>query len=64
MPELKPCPFCGSKASETFDYDAVADSTGKMWAYQVTCNQCCATTGLCFSRERAIEAWNRRADNG
>lgn len=62
MDELKPCPFCGGKASINFDSEAIVDSQGRHWAYNVVCDKCCATSGLAYSIEMAIEAWNKRAD--
>ena len=59
--ELKPCPFCGGEAFLNFDPEAVEDTFGRKWAFNVFCGNCCATTGICWSKEQAIEAWNRRA---
>lgn len=60
-PTLLPCSFCGSSSvSYTYDPD-IRDYRGREWAWQVTCNNCCATTGLCFTKEMARNAWNRRA---
>ena len=60
MAELKPCPFCGGdgvivkyKLSEKIPFES--------WrAYCPKCSHCT------YYREEkdAIEAWNRRADNG
>lgn len=61
--DLLPCPFCGREATYTFDPDGVKDTEGRFWGYQVTCNSCCATTGLCFSQNMTREAWNRREVN-
>lgn len=58
--ELKPCPFCGGKASKVFDPDGTEQADGKEWAYTVVCNRCCASTGLCWSEEQSIKAWNDR----
>lgn len=60
---LKPCPFCGFYGTVKFDTDGTKDSMGRKWAYTVSCNSCCASTGVCWSREMAIEAWNRRAND-
>lgn len=63
MIRLKPCPFCGGRASINFDSEAIIDSQGLHWAYNVVCDKCCATSGLAYSIEMAIEIWNRRVDN-
>ena len=60
MSELKPCPFCGGKAHIEFDYNGVIESPEKIWAYSVICERCATSSGLCCSKEKAIEAWNRR----
>lgn len=59
--DLKPCPFCGGPASINADPEAVKDTHGRFWAYNVVCNKCCATSGLTFSTDRATVLWNRRA---
>ena len=63
MPDLKPCPFCGGEALLSHDYEGGGAS-------YVRCTKC----GLesirflksfeCASDDRAVEFWNRRADNG
>lgn len=63
MVELKPCPFCGGEASINFDSEAIVDSQGRQWAYNVVCDKCCAISGLAYSIEMVIELWNRRVDN-
>ena len=45
----------------TFDPDGVEDSQGRKWAWTAVCEKCCATTGLCFSREMVIKSNNTRA---
>ena len=60
MIELKPCPFCGGKARINADPEAIRDSQGRLWAFNVVCDRCCAMTGVCCSVEKAVEAWNRR----
>lgn len=64
MAELKPCPFCG------------CDEAGTKWHYGYWSVQCgynhdCTPSAHCFqdwgefqTEIEAIEAWNRRADNG
>lgn len=52
-PELKPCLFCGG------DGRVVADGEGN---YTIQCNNCAVFMGWFTSREKVIEAWNRRAD--
>lgn len=65
MAELKPCPFCGGEASiyhRTY-------KTGTEYM-QVTCASCGAmsmdipaSVEYC-AKETAIEAWNRRVNDG
>ncbi|MFR5049414.1 MAG: Lar family restriction alleviation protein [Faecalispora sporosphaeroides] len=53
MDELKPCPFCGGKASigKTID--------GMNW--QIVCRGECRCTSAYFAqKENAVAAWNRR----
>lgn len=54
---LKSCPFCGGGGSVTIDPEGVRDSKNRKWAYTVSCDKCCASTGLCWSREMAIDVW-------
>ena len=61
MSDLKPCPFCGGKARRVYEPEVIEEYTGKKWAYTVSCERCAASTGLCYTREQADEAWNRRA---
>lgn len=53
MTELKPCPFCGGKAA----------LWGRFDGYEVYCINCLAKVEQ-DGRAEAIEAWNRRADDG
>jgi len=60
--ELKPCPFCGGEPRiVNFKH-----TYGTILVYQVMCFSCNTKPKL-FGRgttgRRAIEAWNRRADN-
>ena len=59
--KLKPCPFCGGNARISADTEATRDLQGRLWAFTAVCDRCCATSGLTFSPDRAIKAWNRRA---
>ena len=51
---LKPCPFCGGKAE-------VNEFNDFIWIY---CSVCESETTLFVTLEQAIEAWNRRVDDG
>ena len=60
--ELKPCPFCGGRAG-------IRRFAGKVFdAYKVYCmnEDCCIepATHSYYYKIEAIEAWNRRADDG
>ena len=56
-PELKPCPFCGNANLNV--------RKGKYMWWVECCNaDCMATGGAKSLKKKAIEAWNRRADNG
>lgn len=63
MAELRLCPFCGGNARIVSDTEATKDSEGRLWAFTVVCDKCCASSGLTFTPERAVEAWNRRFDD-
>ena len=60
MAELKPCPFCGGEAVVTKHHNRFID-----W-YLCSCPKChISQTGSEYGfRFEAIEAWNRRADDG
>ena len=62
MPEtkLKPCPFCGGKA---YIHDAICDDGAYLFTF-VQCHTCKANIEGFSSKEKAIEAWNRRTENG
>lgn len=51
--ELRPCPFCGSAATLYGDPQEDGDCI-------VICNECGATSGYFYDREKAAGAWNRR----
>lgn len=48
--EIKPCPFCGGEA--------------KFQSGVICCSECGVKMRYIQSRELAINAWNRRVDNG
>ena len=60
MAELKPCPFCGGKAFLTNDLATYGCDV----MYRVICENCNISTPLKWTEEKAIEAWNRRAEDG
>lgn len=65
--ELKPCPFCGGKAS--INYEHISGEHKGFWA-QVICNSCYGRSGGTWAgsynaAERIeIKAWNRRVNDG
>lgn len=58
---LIPCQHCGGQMIISFDSDGVEDTLGRKWAWTAVCGKCCATTGLCYSKEQSIKANNTRA---
>ncbi len=61
--ELKPCPFCGN-AFPTITHSGIE-------GWRLRCPECNTTFTRDFyehrgelEKQRLIEAWNRRADNG
>lgn len=77
--ELKPCPFCGHRASvycvpytstkfnPVFSVEGFGslgyDTTTKTTKYAIRCNKCKCAVGAYTSQKSAENAWNRRADN-
>lgn len=57
MSELKPCPFCGSKATTRTGSDFTNSN------YSVFCRNCFASTGVFLSDVEAISAWNTRTSD-
>lgn len=55
---LKPCPMCGS-ADVEFCEDTASDHR-ELWAHDVECNACGASSRWERTREAAAAAWNRR----
>lgn len=64
MAELKPCPFC--KFAEVFygEYDTFSDSPFGGYKIRCLCGYAYRKSMWCDSAEEAIEAWNRRVDDG
>lgn len=62
MAKLKPCPFCGSKA--TMHRDSWDTPSGKAVRFWVRCSKCGACSEEYLTEEKAEEAWNRRAGGG
>lgn len=54
MTELKPCPFCGGEAELIDKYEGV---------FWIICKGCLCESGFVKTKEEAINAWNRRADD-
>lgn len=53
MSELKPCPFCGGKASINYHGHN---------AHSIECNICHARTSITGGIERCVDEWNARSD--
>lgn len=68
MAELKPCPFCGGEAE--IQYMRRKKLFARFYPPYVThvvyirCKACVATSAVKWTRENAIEAWNRRVKEG
>ena len=60
MAELKPCPFCGYKRV------AILEDENEYLAYRYSsqCQKCGASARMGRTKQEAIEAWNRRAEDG
>ena len=66
--ELKPCPFCGGKRVEVLnlleeqpEYEIIGLSKDN---WNVLCSDCFGMGGTRRTAIEAIEAWNRRTENG
>lgn len=69
--KLKPCPFCGGHNIEitSCDFECCADCDGcDNKTYAIVCNVnkggCGGASGFQTTKAEAIEAWNRRANDG
>ena len=61
--KLKPCPFCGGKG-EVYQAPTMLNLEIDDDAYWVQCRNCFSRVGNSYSQVEAINAWNRRTDNG
>ena len=66
--ELKRCPFCGGDAEKGYIkrkklFASMGFPYNTHYVY-VKCKVCGATSRVYVAIENAIEAWNRRAENG
>lgn len=52
--EFLPCPFCGGPARTDF--------IEERHSYLIECHDCDARGPICDDKNRAVAAWNRRAD--
>lgn len=59
MDKLKPCPFCGGEAKTGTTLFGIR--SGLIFVY---CKKCYASSLDYKTKEDAIEAWNRRVDDG
>lgn len=69
MKKLKPCPFCGGKATvgvDDFNKYMVKCDCGVMMGVSLECGTELINgwTATFDSIEKAIENWNRRTENG
>lgn len=55
---LKPCPFCGSRATVYKEYQ-MSGQLGEGPIYMVSCSKLCVVMKS-FSRDVVIEKWNHR----
>ena len=61
MAELKPCPFCGEIP---LLYESKQDLKNILYGVSCYGEHHCASVGYFDTEEEAIEAWNRRAEDG
>jgi Lar family restriction alleviation protein len=67
MAELKPCPFCGGEATPVYCENVNSYTSNILYVSKrgtVKCKRCELRLPRVYRRvSKAIEAWNRRADN-
>lgn len=61
MTELKPCPFCGGEATVRYYY-GWNKYVGNIPIFYVQCTICGFNTTEAGIEDKAIEAWNRGAE--
>ena len=61
MNELKPCPFCGDIPML---YENKKDLRNILYSVSCYGEHHTASVGYFYSEEEAIEAWNRRVEDG
>ena len=66
MAELKPCPFCGAKETDTnrAGWKLLYIDRSKYDCYMVFCRKCGASTSPKDTERAARIAWNRRCEDG
>lgn len=66
MNELKPCPFCGGGAVIHHCGELENETMAVVFGSKVGihCRNCHIATMPYETKNEAIEAWNRRAENG
>ena len=60
MRNTKSCPFCGSFYQVVEKYSS--DTPDIPAGYRIGCSNCEIFTAPCPTRDRAINQWNRRAE--
>lgn len=64
LEKLKPCPFCGGKAttSEIHEDNGMPEIYYREYNYYIVeCKKCGVSLVNCYDMDRAIKTWNRRA---
>ncbi len=61
--KLKPCPFCGSESIDMYCYDPYDGYQGNLSRWEICCMSCEVKLER-VKREDAVNAWNRRANDG
>lgn len=62
--EIKPCPFCGGPAFSYTIHPALPFPQTDNPGYVECASAACRAVLQAASEEKAIELWNRRADDG